>query len=58
MKRTERFLNLFQAVNFLVAEFNWTRQESTHFVWDNQFTVGTDRAIWLTLPESTVSVTL
>jgi hypothetical protein len=58
MKRTERFVCMTQAVDFLVAEFNWTRQESTHFVWDNQFTVGTDRAIWLTLPESTVSVTL
>lgn len=29
---------------------NMTNQEASHFVWDNQFTVGTDRAIWITVP--------
>ena len=41
-----------EAVDFLTEKFNWTRQESVHFVWDNEFTVGTDRAIWLTLKET------
>jgi hypothetical protein len=27
-----------------------SNQEATHFVWDNQFTMGTDRAIWITVP--------
>ena len=58
MKKTHRFVNWSEAINFLTAEFNWTRRDSIHFVRDNQFKVGTDRAIWLTLPESTVSVTL
>jgi hypothetical protein len=27
-----------------------TNQQATHFIWDNQFTMGTDRAIWITEP--------
>ena len=50
MKQTHRFVCMTEAVDFLTVEFNWTRQESVHFVWDNQFTMGTDRAIWLTVP--------
>ena len=46
-----RFVCMTEAVDFLTEKFNWTRQESVHFVWDNEFTVGTDRAIWLTLKE-------
>ena len=47
-----RFVCMTEAVDFLTEKFNWTRQESVHFVWDNEFTVGTDRAIWLTLKET------
>ena len=54
MKQTHRFVCMTEAVDFLTAEFNWTRQQSTHFVWDNQFTMGTDRAIWLTVPNKTL----
>ena len=54
MKKTHRFVCMTEAVDFLTAEFNWTRQESTHFVWDNQFTMGTDRAIWLTVPNKSL----
>ena len=50
MKKTHRFVCMTEAVDFLTVEFNWTRQEPVHFVWDNQFTMGTDRAIWLTIP--------
>jgi len=54
MKQTHRFVCMTEAVDFLTAEFNWTRQHSTPFVWDNQFTMGTDRAIWLTVPNKTL----
>ena len=54
MKKTHRFVNWSEAINFLIAEFNWTRKESIHFVRDNQFTVGTDRATWLTVPNKTL----
>ena len=50
MKKTHRFVCMTEAVDFLTAEFNWTRQQSTHFVWDNQFIMGTYRAIWITVP--------
>ena len=46
-----RFVCMTEAVDFLTSRFNWTRQEAVHFVWDNEFTVGTDRGIWLTLKE-------
>ena len=50
MKKTHRFTCWTEAIDFLMVEFNWTRKESIHFVRDNEFTVGTDRAIWLTVP--------
>ena len=50
MKQTQRFLAFKDALNFLMSQFNMSNQEATHFIWDNQFTVGTDRAIWLTEP--------
>jgi len=31
-------------------ELQLSNQEATHFIWDNQFTMGTDRAIWITMP--------
>ena len=54
MKKTHRFTCWTEAVDFLTAEFNWTRKESIHFVRDNEFTVGTDRATWLTVPNKTL----
>jgi hypothetical protein len=48
-KETERFENLTHAVDWVVEKKQCSRQEATHFVWDNQFTMGTDRAIWLTI---------
>ncbi len=54
MKKTHRFVCMTEAVDFLTAEFNWTRKESIHFVRDNHFTVGTDRATWITVPNKTL----
>jgi hypothetical protein len=48
-KETERFESFFEAVGWVMAKRNCTNQEATHFVWDNQFTMGTDRAIWITV---------
>ena len=50
MKQTHRFVTFKDALNFLMSHFNMSNQEATHFIWDNQFTMGTDRAIWLTEP--------
>ena len=44
-----RFTSMREAVEFLMHRLDLTNQQATHFVWDNQFTVGTDRAIWITL---------
>jgi hypothetical protein len=48
-KETERFEHFTEAVKWVMKKRNCTNQEATHFVWDNQFTMGTDRAIWLTI---------
>jgi hypothetical protein len=48
-KETERFENFTDAVRFVMEKRQCSNQEATHFVWDNQFTVGTDKAIWITL---------
>jgi hypothetical protein len=48
-KETERFVHFTEAVKWVMAKRNCTNQEATHFVWDNQFTMGTDRAIWITV---------
>lgn len=50
-KNTQRFQNVFEAVEVLVKDYNLSNQEATHYVWDNQFTMGTDRAVWLNMPE-------
>lgn len=50
MNNTHRFQFFKEAVTFLMDHHNLTNQEATHFIWDHQFTVGTDRAIWLTVP--------
>ena len=47
MTSTHRFVCMTEAVDFLTANFNLNRQQATHFVWDNEFTIGTDRAIWI-----------
>ena len=46
-----RFVCMTEAVDFLTLKFNCSRQAATHFVWDNEFTVGTDRAMWITLSD-------
>jgi hypothetical protein len=48
-KETERFESLFDAVRWVMDRKKCSNQEATHFVWDNQFRMGTDRAIWLTI---------
>lgn len=50
-KNTKRFQNIFEAVEVLVKDFGLTNQQATHYVWDNQFTMGTDRGVWLNMPE-------
>ena len=44
---TQRFTNLFEAVDFLTANFPLTRQQATRFVWDHSFTIGTDKGVWI-----------
>jgi hypothetical protein len=48
-RETERFESLFDAVRWVMDRKQCSNQEATHFVWDNQFTMGTDRGIWLTI---------
>jgi hypothetical protein len=48
-KETERFTSFTEAVQWVQDKLQCTNQEATHWVWDNQFTMGTDRAIWITL---------
>jgi len=50
MNNTLRFTSFKEAVNHLMDHCNLSNQEATHFIWDNQFTIGTDRAIWLSIP--------
>jgi hypothetical protein len=50
MKQTHRFVTFSEALNFLMEKFNMSNREATHFIWDHQFTMGTDRAIWITEP--------
>ncbi len=48
-KETERFVHFTEAVDWVVNKKQCSRQEATWFVHDNMFTMGTDRAIWLTI---------
>ena len=48
-RETERFESLFDAVRRVMDRKQCSNQEATHFVRDNQFTMGTDRGIWLTI---------
>jgi hypothetical protein len=48
-RETERFESFFEAVGWVMAKRGCSNQEATHWVWDNQFTMGTDKAIWITV---------
>jgi hypothetical protein len=48
-KETERFESFFEAVGWVMTKLDCSNQEATHIVWDKQFTMGTDRAIWITI---------
>jgi len=48
-RETERFNTFKEAVLWVMAKRQCSNQEATWFVHDNKFTMGTDRAIWLTL---------
>ena len=50
MRQTHRFQTFKEALHFLMNDFQFSNQEATHFIWDNQFRMGTDRAIWITEP--------
>lgn len=50
MRKTHRFQTFKEALNFLMNEFQMSNHQATHFIWDNQFTMGTDRSIWITEP--------
>ena len=50
MRKTHRFQTFNEALNFLMNEFRMSNRDATYFIWDNQFTMGTDRAIWITEP--------
>jgi len=50
MRKTHRFQTFKETLNFFMTEFAMSNQQATHFIWDKQFTMGTDRAIWITEP--------
>jgi hypothetical protein len=50
MRTTHRFQSFKEALNFLMGEFQMSNQQATHFIWDNQFSMGTDHSIWITEP--------
>ena len=46
-KEVKRFVHFTEAVTHVAEKLGVTRQEATHWVWDHEMKVGTDRAIWL-----------
>ena len=48
-KETERFATMKEATLWVMQKRNCTNQEAFWFVQDNKFTMGTDRAIWITI---------
>ena len=48
-KETQRFATMKEATLWVMQKRNCTNQEAFWFVQDNKFTMGTDRAIWLTI---------
>ena len=48
-RETQRFVHFTEAVKWAMEKKGCTNQEATWFVHDNKFTMGTDRAIWLTI---------
>jgi len=53
IKRTDRFSTFSEAVTAISEEFGMTRQEATHWMWDHSFQMGTDKMIWVTMPNQT-----
>ena len=47
MKNIHRFTTTDEAIDFLVNEFGCDATEATWFVYEERFTIGTDRALWL-----------
>ena len=50
MTKHDRFANVFEAVTYLVEELGYSQQDATHYVWSEQYKVGTDRGVWMPLP--------
>ena len=46
-KECVRFTSFTEAVTHVAEKLGITRQEATHWVWDHEMKMGTDRAIWL-----------
>ena len=44
-----RFTTFKEAVSAVQEHFGISNREATHWVWDHETTIGTDRAIWLVL---------
>ena len=50
MRTTHRFDTFKEALNFLMEQFGMSNQQATHFIWDNNITMGTDRGLWIREP--------
>jgi len=48
-RETQRFVHFTEAVQWVMQKRQCSNQEATWFVHDNKFTMGTDRAIWITI---------
>ena len=50
MRTTHRFDTFKEALNFLMEKFDMSNQQATHFIWDNNIKMGTDRGLWIIEP--------
>lgn len=50
MRTTHRFDTFKEALNFLMEKFDMSNPNATRFIWDNHFTMGTDRGLWIREP--------
>ena len=50
MRTTHRFDTFKEALVFLMEKFDMSNQEATHFIWDNNIAMGTDRGLWIREP--------
>jgi len=50
MRTTHRFDTFKEALNFLMEQFGMSNPDATRFIWDNHFTMGTDRGLWIREP--------